>query len=255
MPRRAGGARACRSFFESPLSCLPHTWVDLPPAGSPYDPTHVASPYHQQHGTSPFDGPLGGSPFDQPPHGRSDDERSHRPALLIAAGVALAVLTGLLVLAATMGPDRPAAGARPSAGATTVTQTTTAPTTTTPPPTTTRAASAAELQQAVVDYYALLPDHPDKAWLRLGPSMQAQGFKAYEDFWDGIDAVHIVPSSVDAAAMTVRVLVVYRRDDRRPQGELRDLVLIQSGDALLIDGDRLVGGAQVPTTTRKRGRG
>ena len=52
--------------------------------------------------------------------------------------------------------------------------------------------------------------------------------------------------------MTVRVFLVYRRDDRRPQGEVRDLVLVRSGDTLLIDGDTRIGGTPAaPTTTRK----
>ncbi len=54
--------------------------------------------------------------------------------------------------------------------------------------------------------------------------------------------------------MTVRVLVVLHKDGRRLRSEVHDLVLIRSGDALLINGDHRVGGAPDPTT-RKRGDG
>ena len=190
-------------------------------------------------------------------YGSGQEEASgqrRRPALLVAAGVALAVLAGLFMLAATTGPpERPRAQAPPTttADSTTVQTTTTTPppTTTTPPPT------AAELQSAVLEYYALLPKHPETAWTRLGPSMQARGYSSYEDFWDGIDAVQAVPVHADAASMTMRVLLVLRRDDRRPVAEVHDLVLIRSGDALLIESDTKIGATAVPTTTRKRGRG
>ena len=122
-------------------------------------------------------------------------------------------------------------------------------TTTATPPT------AAELQQAVTDYYALLPDHLTEAWARLGPSMQAKGFGSYKDFWQDVDSVQATPTRSDPATMTVRVLLVFRQDGKRPVAEVHDLVLIRSGDALLIDRDTRVGGTAVPTTTRKRGRG
>jgi hypothetical protein len=186
--------------------------------------------------------PLGGD--EQGPQ-----ERGRRPALIIAIGVALAVLTGLLVLAATTGSDRPIARAvtpgQPSL--------TTTLASTTPPPTTTAAlVTAADLQRAVAEYYALLPGHPDQAWTRLGPSLQAKGIDGYQDFWHQVRSLQAAVSKVDAAAMTVRVFLVYRRDDRRPQGEVRELVLVRSGDALLIDGDTRIGATPAaPTTTRK----
>ena len=212
-------------------------------------------------GGSAADGPYpgGGGPYPGytvvglPPVEEEPDEPDRRPALLIAAGVALAVLAGLLALVATTGPRRPTAQAPGPTTETSAEPTTTAPTTTTPPPTTTRTPpSAADLQQAVTGYYALLPHNVTAAWAMLGPSLQAKGFGPYQSFWSGIDSVQAVPAKVDAATMTVRVLVVYRRGDHRPQAEVHDLVLIQSGDTLLIDGDTKVGATAVPTTTRKR---
>jgi eukaryotic-like serine/threonine-protein kinase len=180
------------------------------------------------------------------------DEPSRRTPLLIAGGVALAVLAGLLLLAATMGPARPAAQAPaaqtptgPATSAPPVTTTTVPPTTTTTPPT------AADLQRAVIEYYALLPGNPQAAWARLGPTLQAKGFNAYQTFWSGVDSVQAVPAKADPATMTVRVFVVYRRGDHRPLAEAHDLVLISSGGTLLIDRDSKVAGA-IPTTTRKR---
>jgi eukaryotic-like serine/threonine-protein kinase len=214
---------------------------------------------------------------DQPSVGVPPQESGpdRRPVLLIAAGVVLAGLTGLLVLAATADPGQPVAQTsapmiqeRTTAAAsaplplpptTAEVPTTALPTTATQPPSMTRRPpSAAELQRVVADYYALLPDAPEKAWRMLGPSLQAKGFPAYESFWKDIDAVQAVPGKVDAGSMTVRVLVVFRRDGRRSRTEVHDLVLIRSGDALLINGDRRIGGASggvSASTTRKRGDG
>jgi eukaryotic-like serine/threonine-protein kinase len=219
--------------------------------------------------------PVDLPPVDQPPvdHLPQEEGPDRRPVLLIAAGVALAVFSGLLVLAATSGPEQPVAQipapviqetpitvVSTPVPSTTVAPTTAPPTTAAhptapPPPTMTRSpSSAAELQQAVADYYALLPDHSDMAWRRLGPSLQAKGFNAYENFWKKVDAVQAMPDKVDVGSMTVRVLVVFRKNGRRPQAEVHDLVLIRSGDALLINGDHRLGGAPGPTT-RKRGDG
>jgi eukaryotic-like serine/threonine-protein kinase len=190
-----------------------------------------------------------------------EDERpsGRRPALLVAAGVALAVLAGLLVLAATTGDDRPAAQA-PAATTTTTADVTTAPpsttttttTTTTTPP---RSATAAELQQAVAAYYALLPKNTQQAWQRLGPGLQAQGYPAYAKFWSQFSSVQAVPAFADPGSMTVRTLVVYRRDGHGPQAEFHELTLVQNGEALLINADRKIGSQPAPTTTRRRGRG
>jgi hypothetical protein len=51
------------------------------------------------------------------------------------------------------------------------------------------------------------------------------------------------------------VLLVLRRDGHRPQAEVHDLRLIQSGDALLIDQDTKIAGTAAPTTTTKKRRG
>ncbi len=214
-----------------------HTRMDLPPVG-------VAG----------FGGP--GGPGGPGGHGRggsssSSDENQRRPALLVAVGVALAVLAGLFALAATTGDDGKKAALTPASSA----EQTSAPpaTTTTPTTTTPRPVTPAELQQAVAGYYALLPRDPERAWELLGPSSKAIGFDAYEEAWEDIEAVQAVPTEVDAAAMTVTVLVVYREDDRRPRAEMRQLVLVRGeGEQLLIEQDKRVGGAQVPTTTRKR---
>ncbi|HEY3258904.1 MAG TPA: serine/threonine-protein kinase [Pseudonocardiaceae bacterium] len=235
----------------------------LPPPG--------AFDSHAPPGGAVFLGPAGGTADSAGPHGgytivdlpqvanevagQAASEADRRPALLIAIGVALAVLAGLLVLVATTGPERPAAqGPAPTETSDEPTAPPTA-TTTAPPTATPSPPSAADLQRAVTEYYALLPDNPSGAWARLGPSLQARGFGAYQTFWSGVDSLQAVPANVEPATMTVRVLLVLRRDGHRPQAEVHDLRLIQSGDALLIDQDTKIAGTAAPTTTTKKRRG
>lgn len=175
-----------------------------------------------------------------------------RPALLVAAGVGLTVLAVIFALAATSGEDDPVAGQSTKP----ITVPTIAITSTTIPPTTTttRTVTPDELQQAVAEYYQLLPKDIEKAWNRLSPSAQDLGYEKYEEIWSRVEAVQATPTGVDAATMTVRVMLVYRIEDaRRPQAEIRELTLIPTDSgALLIEQDRRISDAQAPTSTRKR---
>lgn len=216
-----------------------------PPVGAPF-----GGPAHHTRVDLP---PVGVSPGYAPGDGKEPGDTERRPALLVAVAVALVVLAGLFVLAASMGDDT-TPSARPTS--TTVPPTTPAPstatTTTTTTTTTVRPATPAELQKAVQEYYALLPGNPERAWDKLSPSLQSTGYDEYEKMWDEVESVQAVPTNADAGSMTVRVFVLYRLDERRPRAETRELTLVRDGETLLIDSDRKLGEAQVPTTTRKR---
>ncbi|NUR14763.1 MAG: hypothetical protein HOQ13_00395 [Dermatophilaceae bacterium] len=121
------------------------------------------------------------------------------------------------------------------------TRTATAPTTPTPPPATTAPAAAPatpqELERAVRDYYALLPDDRDAGWKRLSPRYQqttATDRETYDAFWKSVDKVsthQVRGSAPDSVTATVR----YEFTDGRRVEEVTSFTLVRDGDALLID--------------------
>jgi hypothetical protein len=117
------------------------------------------------------------------------------------------------------------------------------PTTTSAPrPTTSSTAapapvSAQDLERAVRDYYALLPDNRDAGWERLSPRYQettATDRDTYDAFWKSIDKVstrQVRGTAPDSVTATVR----YDFDDGRRVEEVTSYTLVRDGDALLID--------------------
>jgi eukaryotic-like serine/threonine-protein kinase len=189
------------------------------------------------------------------------------------AAVAIAALLGIGILMAVVlldDPARsPAAGSResssaapastslstapqptsPSASSTpprdpspTATGRTRAPTPTRPPspttaPTVQRAPTAAQLRQAIISYYALMPSNTDAAWPRMTASYQtnhAGGRQAYQRFWDAIDKITVAdvrgipPSSAQAT-------ITYYFKDRRVVRERTAYGLVNDGGRLKIN--------------------
>lgn len=115
-------------------------------------------------------------------------------------------------------------------------------TTSAPRPTTSSTAapapvSAQDLERAVRDYYALLPDNRDAGWERLSPRYQettATDRDTYDAFWKSIDKVstrQVRGTAPDSVTATVR----YDFDDGRRVEEVTSYTLVRDGDALLID--------------------
>ncbi|GAB2843629.1 serine/threonine-protein kinase [Lentzea nigeriaca] len=110
-----------------------------------------------------------------------------------------------------------------------------------PPPTsTTSTVTAAELQQAVADYYALLPDRTDEAWTRLSPAMQAQGRDQYEKAWKGVKTLVVTAAPQATNADTVTIGVEYTTESSGRLRETRQLHLITDGGKVLIDSDQVL---------------
>ncbi|WP_407642656.1 serine/threonine-protein kinase [Actinokineospora alba] len=150
--------------------------------------------------------------------------RSRRggPAVLIAviAVVGLALLT--LVVANRPGePD----------------QATTVPSASSPP--TTAAVTAEDLRRAVAEYYALLPEHTDQAWTRLGPTLRAAGQEQYEKAWKDVKDLTIFSAPRATGADTVTVGLEYTQESRGRLREVHRLVLIVRDGVLLIDADHV----------------
>lgn len=149
-----------------------------------------------------------------------------RRSFLLAAllGVGLLALILAVALSAPQGrPSRGAAPPAPSAGSAQATP----------------ASDPALLERAVSDYYALLPDHIDQAWTRLGPALQSQGRDDYENFWGDVDAVRVV-TQPRASGDTVTVTVEYTTQSSGQVLETHRLGMVVSNGTPLINTDQLL---------------
>jgi eukaryotic-like serine/threonine-protein kinase len=107
-------------------------------------------------------------------------------------------------------PSTPASATSSSTPATSSSTPSATPSTSTPPSTAGPAATAAVLERAITDYYALMPDHLVAGWTRLTRQYQvdhAQGFAGYTAFWAPISRVQLKDVSgqpPDTVAATIR---------------------------------------------------
>ncbi|WP_433782257.1 serine/threonine-protein kinase [Actinomycetospora sp. CA-101289] len=95
-------------------------------------------------------------------------------------------------------------------------------------------------QQAVIDYYALLPDRLDESWQRLTPSFQqstAGGFGSYRGFWGSMDQVTVRGVS-PAGGDEVDATVTYRYTSGREVDERTVFRMVQEDGIWKIDGQR-----------------
>src|SRR5262249_5484198 len=134
-----------------------------------------------------------------PPKQRGKNDRVRSIVLTVLAIVA-AALIGILVaslLSSGKGDNNGAA----NTSSTSSLETTTTPTTPTTTETTTTATvetpagpTPATYEQAVRDYYGLLPGNVAAAWSRMTPTGQQMsgGAEAYQAFWGGISSVTVL---------------------------------------------------------------
>lgn len=226
------------------------------------DAAHALARLHEQHrvpatleAPAPSPDPRttvaaapSGSPPSAPPSSGPDHHRSRWP---LVVGLVLLLLVGGVAAAVALQPDDPSGS--PSAGRTpspshsrspsgtpstaTATATVTTTATATPSPEETPAggagSAAGDPEQAVVDYYGLLPDDTEDAWQMLGPDARASsgGYDDYAAFWGGIDSVEVGDTSVDGHLVSVDL--TYDGND----SETRQLRMEQRGDVWIIAED------------------
>ena len=96
--------------------------------------------------------------------------------------------------------------------------------------------TAAELENAITSYYALVPGNTDQAWPRMTSAYQrnhAGGRRAYQRFWDQVERVSV--SQVDATPPSrVDATITYRRSGGRVVAERTSYRLVRDGDILKI---------------------
>ena len=190
-----------------------------------------------------------------PVSSRTRDRSRSRSAVVVAVLV-LALLAAAVAWIASRNGDTPGgtagppsvtgsaaptsrASARPSTkpAPTTARPTTAAPTTAAPTTPAAPAASPQDLERAVRDYYALLPDDLDAGWERLSERYQettAGSRETYDGFWSSVDKVsthQVRGSAPDSVTATVR----YEFDDGRRVEEVTTFTFVRDGDGLLLD--------------------
>ena len=159
------------------------TRLDLNPADVPPPPT---APHPSPPGTRTPPRPTAVAPHPNAPR------RGGRAGLI---AVAAAAVVGLVVLVVVL-----ANGNRPADNSADNTAGSTTPTSTSTP-------SPARFEQAVAEYYALLPKNTGQAWEKLGPGLRAQGRQQYEKSWRDVRdlAVSSPPTASGADAVTVGI--------------------------------------------------
>ena len=99
--------------------------------------------------------------------------------------------------------------------------------------------SAAEVEQAITSYYALLPDDPQTAWDRTGPTLRAAENRGnYIAFWNRFSSVTLGPITATDGSLTATVPVTYVENGERLP-EQHTITLVRGDDGqLLVDSDR-----------------
>jgi serine/threonine protein kinase len=223
------------------------------PAPAPTPTTAAAAPPAATAAPSPAGTPgtsvqRPADPARTPPRQSSEPATGRRPRRgLVAAIVALVVLAGTAVALLVSNLERPTAGTDPTPAITGTSGTGSAPVSTEPSTTpsgddTTGEPTTAELAQAVIDYYGLLPDDTDAAWGLLTASYQRQtgGRDSYEDFWNDIDTVTVTAVRATAPDSVQATITYVEKSGNRESTERRSFRLVRSDGVLKIDQSSVV---------------
>ncbi|OZM74099.1 serine/threonine protein kinase [Amycolatopsis antarctica] len=188
--------------------------------------------------------------------------RSGRRAVLTALALVAAVAVGVLATtlltrggedqvadggrSAPPSPAPPPASSAPSAPVSSSppassTSSTPPPTTSTPPP----AVGPEQVQKAVADYYAVVTRNGDDAWKRLGPDLQAQGRKKYDDFWKRIKDLKVVSAPKAINDNTAEVGIEFTMAGEGRFREVHRITTVTSDGVPLLQSDTPVSSKQV----------
>ncbi|MEJ2865739.1 serine/threonine-protein kinase [Actinomycetospora flava] len=239
----------------TPVLARPAPTPTTVPAAAP-PPMAVASPAPpdtRPATTSPVPGPMVPEPVPDPepepePEPGGDARRRRWPwvvgalaAVVVAAVVVVALSGGIAGRPGASVPGGAGGGSADSTDSTDSTGSTAAPGAGSGG--SSALAGSAEdqaRQQAVIDYYALIPDRLDEGWQRLTPSFQqgtAGGFDGYRGFWSTIAQVTVRGVS-PAGGEEVDATVTYRYADGREVDERTVFRLVDVDGIWKIDGQR-----------------
>nr|WP_279631009.1 serine/threonine-protein kinase [Saccharomonospora piscinae] len=237
----------------------PATRVDLQPAAvaavpAPSSPPGAAPGPPAAHTTQHAPHPPSGQPA-APAESRGGWSRARvvTTALAVLAAAAVGILVAELLVSGS-GEDDSAGASPPATGASAVTTaagesqgdsaasqtTTSAQSPPSSPSAESQTASPQELEQAVADYYALLPGDVDQAWERLGPGLREQGKDSYRGFWSGVDQIVISGGPNAVGENTVEVTLDFLMPDGDVIREVHRLGTLARDGQVLIDTDETV---------------
>ncbi|MCE7000759.1 serine/threonine protein kinase [Saccharothrix sp. S26] len=100
--------------------------------------------------------------------------------------------------------------------------------------------SPAQLEQAVAEYYALVPKNLAQAWERLGPGLQAQGRQQFEKSWREVKDLVVSSPPAAAGPDTVTIGIDFSGPQGKRVRETHRLRLVVRGGTPLIDADEVL---------------
>jgi serine/threonine protein kinase len=254
-PVSSGGSRSAASSTPSPATPVPPPPVAPAAQASDVAPAAAAAPAPT---AAPAAEPVVAEPA---PAGR---RRRRLVPLAVAAGVLVAVGVLLAVLltrggggadpsatgpstatssppasSASSAPSSSAAPSSSSAPASTSAAGTTASSTSAPAPAVAGAPTAADVQNFVTGYYAMLPGNPEQAYNLTGPTLRAAENRGnYIAFWHRFDSVRLGPVTATDGSLVAHGSVTYV-ENGTPTTEQHTFTLVRGQDgALLMDSDR-----------------
>lgn len=101
-----------------------------------------------------------------------------------------------------------------------------------------------DLEEAVADYYAALPENTDEGWNRLGPRLREQGREQYDRFWGTIEEVTVVGQPRALGDGVVEVALEFTVKHRGVVREVHQLGMLVTGGSILVDTDELISSVQ-----------
>jgi serine/threonine protein kinase len=210
--------------------------ADAPSAGDTPARGGVAAPAPATRGT-PARGTEDG---DERPKRRTAGWLVAAAALLLAIlGLGYAMMTGdpgredrASAQAESPSPSDEESAARSESPSPTPRET---PTRQTPPPD-----PGAAMEQAVEEYFSVMPANTDAGWQRLAPSMKAQGRGGYEDWWGSIRSVDLQQVDAVDGQQQVDIVLTYYFEDGRATQETQRLTLEESRGGYLIADDAVL---------------
>ncbi|MBP2328706.1 serine/threonine protein kinase [Kibdelosporangium banguiense] len=101
------------------------------------------------------------------------------------------------------------------------------------------AGDPALLQQAVTQYYTLLPDNADQAWTLLGPAMQSQDREQYKKFWHNVKDLR-TRTTPQVSGNTVIVEIEFTQESRGRIRETHRHTMLLQNSTPLINSDQVL---------------
>nr|WP_281372093.1 serine/threonine-protein kinase [Modestobacter versicolor] len=264
-PAEAAAAAPARTAVD-PAAVDPVPVVAAPPVlpAEPTAPTPevpAAPPPRAPAGREPRPAAVREPVAPPPPPTRRRGRRLAVLAALLVAGLLAALVVWQLGRADGRTPSAGASSSAPASSSSSPTPTA-EETTSAPPPATTPSTppstpetttpttpagpapgSAAEVEQAITGYYALLPGNPEQAWALTGPRLRAEigSLEDYIGFWQDFSAVTLGPVSAQDGSLVATAPVTFVDTDGEVEDEQHEISLVRGQDGrLLIDYDLAV---------------